>query len=152
MNEKNIFPDSQHGFRAGRSCLSQLLSHLDKILSYLEQGLNVDTIYLDFSKAFDKVDHKILMGKLKAIGIGGKLAKWIQSFLLDRKQVVLVNGTKSGCVPVKSGVPQGSVLCPLLFKIMMMDIEAKVTESFISCFADDTRLSKEISSLIDTFN
>ena len=71
MNEKDIFPDSLHGFRACRSCLSQLLSHFDKIISCLEQGLNVDTIYLDFSKAFDKVDHKILMGKLKAIGIGG---------------------------------------------------------------------------------
>ena len=151
MNEKNIFPDSQHGFWAGRSCLNQLPSHFDKILSCLEQGLNVDMIYLDFSKVFDKVDHKILMGKLKAIGIGGKLAKWIHSFLIDRKQVVLVNSTKSECVPVKSGVPQGSVLGPLLFIIMMMDIEAKVTEPFLSCFADDTRLSKEISSLIDTF-
>ena len=75
INEKLIFPDSQRGFRAGRSCLSQLLSHFDKILSYLEQGLNVDKIYLDFSKAFDKVVHKILMGKLKAIGIGGETSQ-----------------------------------------------------------------------------
>ena len=151
MDELGLFNSSQHGFRSGRSCLSQLLTHFDKILSYLEQGINVDTVYLDFSKAFNKVDHGILLDKLKSIGIGGKVAKWIFSFLHDRKQVVIVNGKKSKCVPVLSGVPQGSVLGPLSFLIMMMDIDTDQKYSFLSSFADDTRVSKGITDIMDTF-
>ena len=89
--------------------------------------------------------------KLKSIGIGGKVAKWIFSFLHDRKQVVIVNGKKSKCVPVLSGVPQGSVLGPLLFLIMMMDIDTDQKYSFLSSFADDTRVSKGITDIMDTF-
>ena len=144
MEENDLFNNSNHGFRAGRACLSQLLAHFDKVLSRLEDGLNVDTIYLDFSKAFDKVDHRILMEKLNSIGIGGKLAKWIHSFLFDREQVVIVNGIKSTGTRVLSGVPQGSVLGPLLFLVMMMDIDNDIVSSFLSSFADDTRISKEI--------
>ena len=151
MDERKLFNHTQHGFRAGRSCLSQLLSHFDKVLTYLEQGFNVDTIYLDFSKAFDKVDHLILMQKLKKIGIGGKIASWIHSYLFHRKQVVIVNGIKSDSTEVVSGVPQGSVLGPLLFIIMLMDIDKSINSSFLSSFADDTRISREIESLADTF-
>ena len=73
FDENNSFNVNQHGFRSGRSCLSQLLAHYDYILSQLEQGNNVDIIYLDFAKAFDKVDHGILLHKLRAMGIKGKL-------------------------------------------------------------------------------
>ena len=79
LDENNIFNPNQHGFRIGRSCLSQLLAHYDKIVSLLERGVNVDTIYLDFSKAFDKVDHGILLKKLSLIGIRGKVLTWIES-------------------------------------------------------------------------
>ena len=151
MDERKLFNHTQHGFRAGRSSLSQLLAHFDKVLTYLEQGFNVDTIYLDFSKAFDKVDHLILMQKLKKIGIGGKIASWIHSYLFHRKQVVVVNGIKSDSTEVVSGVPQGSVLGPLLFIIMLMDIDKSINSSFLSGFADDTRISREIESLADTF-
>lgn len=151
LEENNLFNKTQHGFRGGRSCLSQLLGHFDKVLSYLELGFNVDTIYLDFSKAFDKVDHGVLMQKLYKIGIRGKLGKWIYSFLHDRHQVVVVDGNKSEYASVISGVPQGSVLGPLLFLIMMGDIDDDILYAFLSSFADDTRTSKEIKNLIDSF-
>ena len=151
MEEHELFNGTQHGFRAGRSCLSQLLAHFDKILSLLEEGKNVDTIYLDFSKAFDKVDHRILMKMLNSIGIHGKIGRWIYSFLTGRDQTVIVNGVRSKSVPVISGVPQGSVLGPLLFLIMMTDIDDDIAYSFISSFADDTRVSRDIGDLIDTF-
>ena len=99
---------SQHGFRNQRSCLSQLLEHQDKIISFLEEGNNVDSVYLDFSKAFDKVDIGILCHKLRSLGVGGKLGVWLHSFLSDRKQFIIANGTKSSKSEVKSGVPQGT--------------------------------------------
>ena len=77
LDEGNLLNQSQHGFRHGRSCLSQLLAHYDEVLDLLEKGLNVDTIYLDFSKAFDKVDHQIVIAKLSSLGIGGKLLDWL---------------------------------------------------------------------------
>ena len=147
IEENNLYNASQHGFRSGRSCLSQLLEHYDKTLQQLEQGFNVDTIYLDFSKAFDKVDHNILIMKLKRMGICGQLLKWIESFLKDRKQIVIVNGIKSTESTVLSGVPQGSVLGPLLFLVMMTDIDDDIYHSFLSSFADDTRLSEAVKGV-----
>ena len=80
---------SQHGFRNRRSCLTQLLEHQDKVLKLLEEGMNVDSIYLDFSRAFDKVDIGILCHKLKEMGISGKLGRWLHSFLKERNQLVI---------------------------------------------------------------
>ena len=149
LDENNIFNPNQHGFRIGRSCLSQLLAHYDKIVSLLESGVNVDTIYLDFSKAFDKVDHSILLKKLSLIGIRGKTLSWIESFLTSRTQRVMVNGFLSEPVPVLSGVPQGSVLGPLLFLVLIGDIDTEILSSFVSSFADDTRLFRAISGVRD---
>ena len=101
--------DQQHGFRSKRSCLSQLLSHYNEILKGMEEGANVETVYLDFRKAFDKVDKGILMHKMRDLGIHGTLAIWIYNFLLERKQVVIANGAKSSISEVTSGVPQGTV-------------------------------------------
>ena len=99
----------QHGFRSGRSCLSQLLEHHNKIIEELEKSNNVDVIYIDFSKAFDNFDHCILQNRLKKIGINGKIGVWIHNFLSNRQQCVAVNGTTSSEAQVRSGVryPKG---------------------------------------------
>ena len=116
MNDNNLFNDNQHGFRSGRSCLSQLLEHFDQILDLLESGGNVDVIYLDFSKAFDKLDFKIVLRKIKAMGIDGRVFDWIKSFLTERTQQVSVNGILSDPAAVISGVPQGSVVHITIFQ------------------------------------
>ena len=146
MEKHHLFNQSQHGFRGGRSCLSQLLAHFDKITSELEKGNGVDVIYLDFAKAFDKVDHGITLQKLKSLGIKGKLGRWLMSFLTNRVQRVVVDGQRSTPQPVVSGVPQGSVLGPLIFLILIGDIDENVANSFISSFADDTRVGNGITS------
>lgn len=150
MNKHILFNRSQHGFRGGHSCLSQLLSHFDRITSELEKGYGVDVIYLDFAKAFDKLDHGITLHKLKALGIHGNLGRWIMTFLTNRTQAVVVDGRKSTKKPVISGVPQGSVLGPLLFLVLIGDIDQDVASAFVSSFADDTRIGSKISNMSDT--
>ena len=147
LHENHLYNDSQHGFRAGRSCLSQLLDHHNKVLNLLEDGLNVDSVYLDFAKAFDKVDHNIVLQKLSSLGVRGKLLMWIKSFLTCRTQRVMVNGVLSNPCPVISGVPQGSVIGPLLFLVLLSDIDMNTVSSFLSSFADDTRLSRGVSNV-----
>ena len=145
LEETQQFNPSQHGFRGGRSCLSQLLAHFDHITRLMEEGKAVDVIYLDFAKAFDKVDIGITLRKLKSLGIGGTLGRWLHCFLTGRHQNVIVNGAKSTPQPVISGVPQGSVLGPLLFLILIGDIDQDVSSSFLSSFADDTRVGHGIT-------
>jgi len=140
----NGFNKNQHGFRKGRSCLTQLLAHHDNIINLLEEGGNVDVVYLDFAKAFDKVDHNIVLKKVQNLGIQGKLLQWIKEFLTNRTQSVMVNGRLSSKRPVISGVPQGSVIGPLLFLILISDIDEKALYSIIASFADDTRATKGI--------
>ena len=150
MEKHELFNPSQHGFRFGRSCLSQLMSHYDQVLERLERGENVDVIYIDFAKAFDKVDFGITLQKLNELGITGRVGSWIYSFLTNRTQSVLVNKARSRPAEVKSGVPQGSVLGPLLFLVLLGDIDANLAKAFLSSFADDTRIGSEITSHEDT--
>ena len=152
MEENELFNPGQHGFRMGRSCLSQLLSHYEKILDLLEKGHDVDVIYLDFAKAFDKVDFSVTLRKLNNLGITGKVGRWIHSFISDRTQTVLVNGSRSEPADVKSGVPQGSVLGPLIFLILIGDIDQSIAHSFLSSFADDTRVGHAVDSHADSIN
>ena len=149
MEEHNLLNQSQHGFRRGRSCLSQLIDHCDRITAAMERGLGIDVIYLDFAKAFDKVDLGITLRKLKSLGIKGQLGQWLMAFLLDRVQSVLVHGKKSTPQRVISGVPQGSVLGPLLFIVLIGDIDKNIAHSFLSSFADDTRIGRPISTDTD---
>ena len=149
VEENNLMNPNQHGFRSGRSCLSQLLQHHDHITRILEKGTNVDVIYLDFAKAFDKLDFRVTLQKLYNMGIVGNVFNWLRSFLSNRYQTVFLQGKKSNLVSVISGVPQGSVVGPLLFLIMLEDIDNATTFARVSSFADDTRVLGEISSLQD---
>ena len=139
IEERNLFNPGQHGFRLGRSCLSQPIAHYDHITRLLESGQNVDVIYIDFAKALDKVDYLVTMKTLTGMGISGKLGRWLHALLTYRKQAVVVNGTKCMPADVKSGVPQGSVLGPLLFLVLIGDIDREVATAFVSSVADDTR-------------
>ena len=149
LNQMDLHDKNQHGFRRNRSCLSQLLDHHQEIVEMMSKGEDVDVIYLDFAKAFDKVDHHVLMNKLSDIGISGDVYNWIHSFLTGRTQTACVEGTESEEYEVRSGVPQGSVLGPLLFVIHISDIGDKLVHSSAGCFADDTRLIKSVSSTVD---
>ena len=138
--------DGQHGFVPGRSTQTQLLSHYNDIYEALMEGKRLDTIFLDFAKAFDKVDHSILLAKVKKQKIGGKLGLWISEFLKGRKFRVVANGCMSREEDVISGVPQGTVLVAILFVIMLSDIDENVKKCIVRSFADDTNVNKKISN------
>ena len=128
------------------------LEHYDNILQLLGKEQNVDVIYLDFAKASDKVDFNILLQKVKMLGINGKILNWISSFLINRTQSLIVNAVKSNPVKVHSRVSQGSVLGPLLFLILIIDINQLLQHSTLSSFADDTKILKGISNSTDVIN
>jgi len=106
LESNELIVNSQHGFRKGRSCLTNLLEFLDKVTGCIDTGDSVDIIFLDFAKAFDKVSHKRLLLKLKAHGIDGKLNNWIAEWLRNRTQRVCIRGVMSDWLAVLSGVPQ----------------------------------------------
>ena len=149
MERNNLFNPSQHGFRHGHSCLSQLIAHYDQVLQLLEEGKNIDVIYVDFAKAFDKFDFMVTLQKIEKLGIGGKMGSWIHAFITNRVQQVLVAGARSRPCDVISGVPQGSVLGPLLFLILIGDIDRGLSETFLSSFADGTRIGSAVDSTND---
>ena len=149
LEENNILCHMQHGFRSGRSCLTQMLSHFDDIMEGLTNNFDTDAIYLDYAKAFDKVDHQILLAKLNKYGFSPQFIKWIESFLVDRPQSVVLKGVHSYIASILSGVPQGTVLGPILFILFINDLDSCVKNSTVRFFADDTRISKQISSEAD---
>jgi hypothetical protein len=145
LDEQSILVDEQHGFRAHRSCESQLLTTVHDIASMIDQNNNVDAVILDFSKAFDKVSHPKLLSKLEFYGINRDIIGWIASWLGGRSQTVVIDGHRSTEAPVLSGVPQGSVLGPLLFIIFINDIVESCSGS-IRLFADDALLYRPVST------
>ena len=152
LQNHNLLNHTQHGFRPGRATISQLLNYHHSIITMLQTSDRVESIYLDFAKAFDKVNHDILRQKLEKHNIKGKLLQWIMTFLRNRKQAVRVEGKFSDFVQVKSGVPQGSVLGPILFTIMMYDIDKGIKTAQLGSFADDTRIWAGVSSNNDLDN
>jgi len=147
LNEFHPLSDHQWGFRPGKSTTHALLSATNEWFKILDDGADVGAIFFDLSKAFDSVPHKALLEKLKDIGLNRLLLKWITDYLTNRKQQVVVNGEKSEELPVLSGVPQGSVLGPLLFLIYINDIDdiplSPGTKLVI--YADDVLLYKNLS-------
>ena len=149
MVNNKLFSNRQYGFISGRSTTLQLLKVLDSWTVALDAGLNIDVIYMDFMKAFDTVPHELLKSKMNHYGVSSQVVNWIDSFLCYRTQCVVVNGSKSSSSQVLSGVPQGTVLGPLLFSIYINDI-IKVVDSEIRLFADDCVCYRTIYSENDT--
>ena len=152
MNRQDHLNNTQHGFRSGHSCLSALLDVFDDPMHMLGSDTTVDMIYLDFSKTFDMVDHGVLLHKFKDLGITGKLGICFSQFLTNRTHYVRIPGGISKGSPVLSGVPQGTVLGPLLFFIMISDINKGTTSSKLVSFADDTRVYSNIAETDDCDN
>ena len=151
--EKNaFFKSNQHGFRQMRSCSTQLLSHTYNILSSAIEGNDTDCLYIDFSKAFDKVDHNVLLWKLSQYNVNGKYLTWIRNFLQGRTQTVSVANSFSDFTSVNSGVPQGSVLGPFLFIVSINDLPDALSNCNVLTFADDTKITSEIRSESDVVN
>ena len=145
--EKNGYlSEAQHGFRAGRSTQTNLIEFLDVTTKWMDEGKAFDAVYLDFSKAFDKVCHTRLIAKLKNIGVGGKILVWLKNWLKGRRQRVRVDNQFSDWVDVLSSVVQGSVLGGTLFDIFIDDIRRVVLDALIQMFADDTKVAITIET------
>lgn len=141
--------EEQHGFSKGKSTTTNLLLFVQTVLEALENRCQVDAVFTDFSKAFDTVNHVILVKKLEAIGLHGSLLRWLNSYIQDRKQLVRACGFISREIEVTSGVPQGSHLGPLLFNIFINDIKSEIIHCQFLLFADDLKIFNVVNSSLD---
>ena len=146
----NILKDCQHGFRSRRSCETQLVTFIQELADNMPGGGQTDVVLMDFSKAFDKVPHQRLMLKLNHYGVRGPILKWTENFLSKREQRVVLDGERSDYVAVRSGVPQGTVLGPLLFLVYINDLPEATISSKVRLFADDAVVYKKITSPHDS--
>ena len=135
----------QHGFFKARSYFTNMLCFFEDVTKWVDEGSPVDIIYLDLKKAFAKVPHQRLLHKLKAHGRGNGMINWIETWLIDRKQRVVVDGEVSNWKSLLSGEPQGSVFGPILFLIYINDVDDGITSKVLK-FADDTKVLRKIKS------
>jgi len=149
LENNHLILDSQHGFRKKRSCLTNLLEFLDSVTGCVDAGDSVDVIFLDFAKAFNKVPHKRLVSKLKSYGMQGKILDCISEWLWGRVQRVCIRGVKSSWIKVLTGMPQGSVLGPILFLFYINDLDFGI-RNWILKFADDTKIFSRINNSLDS--
>ena len=149
IERNNLLSNSQHGFRTGRSVQTNLIEFFDVTTKWWDEGKSFDVLYLDFSKAFDKVCHARLVVKLQEFGVTGEVLEWLKDWLRGRKQRVRVEGEFSDWVDVISSVVQGSVLGGILFDLFIDDIDDETIQAFLRKFADDTKVAKLIESLKD---
>lgn len=145
---KSSISSCQHGFFNGRSVHTNLVHHITFLCHNVMNGGQVDTIYTDFSKAFDMVDHRLLIVKLRSFGISGTLLEWFKSYLSNRSQCVVLGNSRSFLMHPSSGVPQGSVLGPLLFLIFVNDLVDQLKGESLQ-LADDLKISRKIESVED---
>ena len=148
LEEHNILTDLNHGFRAGFSCEPQLLTTMHDLFSSFDTGTQTDMAVLDFSKAFDTVPHSKLLTKLSNYGIGGTILEWLNKFLTGSTMKVILDCNMSREIPVDSGVPQGTVLGPLLFLCHINDLPTSV-KSQVRLFADHCLLYRKIQTFND---
>ena len=149
LTDNNIVTHYQHVFVSKKSCFTNLLETCEDWTAAVDQGCGVNVIYLDYSKAFDTVPHLRLIEKLKGYGISGSLLMWLMNFLQGRSQMVVLNGIQSQWLEVTSGVPQRSVLGPLLFVLYINDI-AEYIHCKLGVFADDTKIYSIINNMCNT--
>ena len=148
LTKHKLINPSQHGFLKAKSCLTNVLCFLEEITKWVDDGSPEDVIYLDFQKAFDKFPHQIQILKLKSHVMWYSIINWIEQWLTDRRQRVVMDGDVSSWKSFLSGVPQGSVLGPILFLVYINDLEEGVT-GIILKFADDTKLFRKVKEIGD---
>ena len=154
LYENNLISPKQHGFLPGRSTCTQLLTTLNTVMQNFDQKRDVHIVYTDFSKAFDKVCHNKLIQVLSSYGIKGRLLCWIKNFITHRSQAVYIGEATSGTKEITSGVPQGSVLAPLLFSLYVQRIESTCFPGCdVGLFADDCKfISSDERALQNTLD
>jgi hypothetical protein len=150
VESNKLLHSSQHGFRPNRSTVTNLLETIYDWSLSLDNGLNVDAIFIDFKKAFDSISHKKLLHKLSSYGFSQLTNNWVKAFLTDRKQRVKIGSAFSPWLPCSSGVPQGSVLGPLLFILFINDLADVCTYGTLKLYADDATLYAPVNSLAET--